>query len=47
MGTINPAYEILQGSALKDTPFTCKHNAPCTYYTQNLPVCERVSASNY
>ena len=36
MGTINPAYQILQGSALRDTPFAC----------QNLPVCEWVSASN-
>ena len=36
MGTIYPAYEILEGSALRDTPFTCK--------TQNLPVCERASA---
>ena len=35
MGTIDPAYEILEGSALRDTPFKCT--------TQNLPVRERVS----
>ena len=37
MGTINPAYQKLEGLTLKDTPFTC----------QNLPVGERVSASLY
>ena len=35
MGTINPAYEILEGSALRDTPFM--------FTTQNLPIRERVS----
>ena len=38
MGTINPAYEILEGL---DMPFTCKHK------TQNLPVCEQVLPSYY
>ena len=52
-GTINPAYEILEGLALRDTPFTCKPKtypfvnglAPCTYPTQNRSVSERVSSS--
>ena len=36
MGTINPAYKILEGSAgVEGTPFTFK----------NLPIRERVSAS--
>ena len=47
MGMINPAYENPEGSALRDTPFTCKHKAPCTYCTQNLPVREEVSASMF
>ena len=41
MGMINPAYEILEGSALRDTHFSCKHK------TQNLPIREWVSPSTY